>query len=148
MGKPKYYLIAGGVISALISMLHVILAIEPKLYSYISTDQESAVIQMAERGSSLIIIATIALALIFAIWSIYAFSGAKLIRPLPLQRKILIAIGVIYILRALFLPSEINMVMTQGYPFRFVLFSAISLVTGLLYLIGILKERTHVAFGK
>jgi hypothetical protein len=26
------------------------------------------------------------------------------------------AIGVIYILRALFLPLEINMVLTQGYP--------------------------------
>jgi hypothetical protein len=35
--------------------------------------------------------------------------------------------------------SEIRMVLTQGYPFRFVVFSTISLVAGLLYLIGTLR---------
>ena len=141
MVKPKQYLIAGGVISALISILHVILALKPELYSYISAGQESALAQMAEQGSSLTTIATVALALIFAIWAIYTFAGAGLIRPLPLLHAALIAIGVIYILRALFLPMEINMVVTQGYPFRFVVFSTVSLVAGLLYLVGILKLR-------
>ena len=141
MGKPRPILIAGGVISALISILHVILAVKPDLYRYVSPDQGSALAQIAGQGSSLIIIATVVLALIFAIWAIYAFSGAGLIVRLPLLRGALIAIGVIYILRALFLPSEINMVLTQGYPFRFVVFSAVSLVAGLLYLIGIFKLR-------
>ena len=141
MGKPKPILIAGGVISALISILHVILAVKPDLYRYVSPDQGSALAQIAGQGSSLIIIATVVLALIFAIWAIYAFSGAGLIVRLPLLRGALIAIGVIYILRALFLPSEINMVLTQGYPFRFVVFSTVLLVAGLLYLVGILKLR-------
>jgi hypothetical protein len=141
MGKPRPILIAGGVISALISILHVILAVKPDLYRYVSPDQESALAQIAGQGSSLIIIATVVLALIFAIWAIYAFSGAGLIVRLPLLRLALIAIGVIYILRALFLPSEINMVLNQGYPFRFVVFSTVSLVAGLLYLVGILKLR-------
>jgi hypothetical protein len=148
MAKPKKYLIAGGVISALLSILHVILAIKPELYRYIAPGQGSALSQMAEQGSSIIIIATVALALIFAIWGIYAFSGAGLIRRLPLLCPALIAIGVIYILRALFLPSEIQLVMAQGYPFRFVVFSTISLVAGLLYLIGILKGRASIALGK
>jgi hypothetical protein len=94
---------------------------------------------MAEQGSSLTTAATIAFALIFAIWAIYAFSGAGLIGRLPLLRMALVAIGAIFLLRALALPTEINMVMNQGYPFRFVVFSTISLVTALLYLIGILK---------
>lgn len=141
MVKPKHYLMAGGVISALISIFHVILALKPELYQYVSPGQELASAQMAGQGSSLIIIATFALALVFAIWSTYAFSGAGLIGQLPLLHLGLISIGVIYILRALFLPSEINMVLTQGYPFRFVVFSTVSLVTGLLYLIGILKQR-------
>jgi len=141
MGKPRPILIAGGVISALISILHVILAVKPDLYRYVSPDQGSALAQIAGQGSSLIIIATVVLALIFAIWAIYAFSGAGLIVRLPLLRGALIAIGVIYILRALFLPSEINMVLTQGYPFRFVVFSTVLLVAGLLYLVGILKLR-------
>jgi len=144
MSKPKYYLIAGGVISTLISLLHVILALKPGLYQYIAPGQASALTQMATQGSGPIIIATVALALIFAIWAIYGFSGAGLVGPLPLLRKALIMIGVIYLLRALFLVSEIQMVLTQGYPFRFVVFSTISLVAGLLYLIGILKQRASL----
>lgn len=143
MVRKKTSLIAAGAISALISILHAILATRPGLYRYIVPGQESALSQMAEQGSTLTIIASIFLALVFATWALYAFSGAGLIGSLPLLRTGLIVIGVIYILRSLFLPSEINMVLTQGYPFRFVIFSAISLVTGLLYLIGILgrKER-------
>lgn len=41
----------------------------------------------------------------------------------------------------LFIPVEVNMVLNEGYPFRFAVFSTISLVTGLFYLIGIIKRR-------
>jgi hypothetical protein len=112
----------------------------PELYKYVAPGQGSAVEQLAEQGSNLITVASIVLALIFAIWGIYAFSGAGLITRLPLLRASLIAIAVIYILRSLFLPTEINMVVNQGYPFRFVVFSAVSLVAGLLYLIGFWKQ--------
>jgi hypothetical protein len=140
MAKSNHYLIAGGVMSALISLLHVFLAIFPALYRYIGPDQ-SALTEMAGQGSSSTTIASVALALLFAIWALYAFSGAGLIRPLPLLRIALITICAIYILRSLFLLSEIGMVLNQGYPFRFVVFSIISLVSGLLYLIGILRQR-------
>jgi hypothetical protein len=113
MIKHEYALLAGGAISALISILHVVLALRPALYRYISADQESALAQMAEQGSRPTTIATVALALIFGIWALYAFSGAGLIRPLPWLRAALITIGVIYILRALFIPAEVNMVLNQ-----------------------------------
>ena len=142
MIKPEHYLIAGGVVSTFISILHFILALKPALYRHISAGQKSVLAQMAEQGSKPTTVATVALALIFAIWAIYAFSGARLINPLPLLRAALIAIGVIYILRALFIPTELNMALNKGYPFRFVVFSTISLVAGLLYLIGIFKHRT------
>jgi putative oxidoreductase len=141
MAKANYYLIAGGVISALISIFHVLLVLNPGLFSYISPDQESGLAQM---GFMLLVIPTFILALIFAIWTLYAFSGAGLIRQLPRLRTALIVIGVIYILRALFLPFEINMVLIQGYPFRFVVFSSISLLAGLLYLLGVYKLRTSL----
>ena len=141
MVKPNYSLLAGGAISALISILHVILALRPALYRHISAGQESALAQIAEQGSTPTTIATVALALIFGIWALYAFSGTGLINPLPWLRAALIAIGVIYILRALFIPTELNMALNQGYRFRFVVFSTISLVAGLLYLIGIFKQR-------
>jgi hypothetical protein len=147
MAKAEHYLIAGGVASGLISILHVVLALEPALYRYIGPGQGSALAEMAEQGSSVTTIASVAIALVFAVWAIYAFSGAGLIGRLPLLRTALIAIGVIYVLRALFLPTEIRMVLAEGYPFRFVVFSSISLVTGLLYLIGVLKQRASQTFG-
>lgn len=148
MFRPKFFLIVGGTISALISILHVFLALKPEYYKYIAPGQESALAQMAVQGSNLIVTASIALALIFAIWALYAFSGAGLVSRLPLLGKALIAIGVIYVLRSLFLPSEINMVLTQGYPFRFVVYSTISLVAGLFYLVGFLKQRRSLTPGR
>ena len=142
MVLSKRFLIAGGVISILISILHFILAMKPALYGVIAPGQASALSQMAEQGSSLTTILSIAIALIFAIWAIYAFSGAGLLRSLPLLRAVLIMVGVIYLLRALFLPTEINMVLNEGQPFRIVVYSAVSLLAGLLYLIGVLMRKT------
>lgn len=140
MTKSNHWLIAGGVMSALISLLHVFLAVFPGLYRFIGPDQ-SALTEIAVQGSSITTVLSVALALLFAVWALYAFSGAGLIPPFPLLRIALIAISVIYLLRALFLLSEIDMVLNQGYPFRFIVFSTVSLVAGLLYLFGLLRLR-------
>lgn len=50
-----------------------------------------------------------------------------------------------YLLRALALLPEIDMVAHQGYPFRFVVFSSISLLAGLLYLIGVVAQQASWA---
>jgi hypothetical protein len=143
MPNTRYLLIAGGVITALISLLHVLLAVKPELYRYFGPGQASALAQRAVEGSRGTTIATVVLVVVFALWAAYAFSGAGLIGALPLLRTALIGIGVIYILRSLFVLSEMKMVLTQGYPFRFVVFSTISLIAGLLYLIGTLTLRQH-----
>jgi hypothetical protein len=146
MINAKYLLLAGGVITALISLLHIVLAVKPELYRTFGPGQGSALAERAAAGSSGTTIATIVLAVIFAVWAIYGFSGAGLIGALPVLRAALLTIGVIYVLRSLFLPSEIKMVLAQGYPVRFVVFSAISLVTGLLYLIGSLMLKQPSRF--
>jgi len=141
MVKPKLCILAGGVISGLISILHAALVVKPDLYRYISPDPESELAQIAVHGSGPIAAATAALVVVFAVWALYAFSSAGLIGALPLLRPGLMIIGVIYLLRALVLPTEINMVLNQGYPYRFVVFSTISLAAGLLYLIGVLQRK-------
>jgi hypothetical protein len=138
--SSKTFLITGGVISAAIAILHVVLTFKPEWWRYISGAVESPLAEMAERGSIGTRIASVALALIFAIWALYAFSGVGLIGPLPWLRTALIAIGAIYILRSLAIFPEINMVRSEGYPPQLVVFSSISLVTGLLYLIGVWKQ--------
>jgi magnesium-transporting ATPase (P-type) len=141
MTRPNPFLIAGGVMSALVAVLHILFAIQPELYRYVSPSQESGLAQLASQGAGIIIIVSFAIALIFAMWAVYAFSAAELTRRLPLMRTVLIGCGVIYILRALFLPTEIQMVATQGYPFRFVVFSTYSLAAGVLYLTGLIQQR-------
>ena len=143
MAVSKKFLIAGGMISAMISTLHIVRGMNPMLYGVIAPGQVLTLSEMAEQSSSLIMILSFVIALIFAIWAIYAFSGAGWLRPLPLLRTGLVVIGIIYILRSLFMPSEINMVLNEGYPFRFVLYSALSFVAGLLYLLGRVKMKSQ-----
>jgi len=138
----------GGFISAVISFLHVILAIKPELYGVIAPSQASALSQMAVQGSSITTIFSVAIALVFAVWTVYALSGAGILRQLPLLRPALITIGAIYFLRSLFLPTEIKMVLTEEAPVRIVLYSTISLVAGMFYLIGGFSRRSPMRSSK
>jgi hypothetical protein len=57
----------------------------------------------AERGSLTPAAITVGIAIILAIWSAYAFSGAGLILRLPLIRTGLVTIAAIYLARGLLL---------------------------------------------
>ena len=133
MDISRYCLTLGSIASFLIALLHLALVFKPQWYRHFGADELA---QLAEQGSPFTVLVTIGLTLMFAAWGAYALSGAGLIRQLPLLRTVLIAIGVIYILRGLLLPSELVKVLTSGHPFRFVVFSTGSLAIGLLYLVG------------
>ena len=135
MDISRYCLTLGSIASFLIALLHLALVFKPQWYSHFGADE---LVQLHEKGSPFTVLVTLGLALMFAIWGAYALSGAGVIRQLPLLRISLIAIGVIYILRGLMLPSELFKVLRSSYPFRFVVFSTGSLVIGLLYLVGTL----------
>lgn len=100
---------------------------------------------LAAEGPLGVRVVTAALALVFATWALYAASGAELVRPLPLLRPALVVIGVVYLLRGLAILAEIDMVRTQGYPPRFILYSTISLAAGLLYLAGVWRRGGGVS---
>jgi hypothetical protein len=118
-------------------LLHLALVLEPQWYHYFGAGELA---QLHEQGSPFTVLVTLGLALMFAAWAVYALSGAGVIGPLPLLRAVLIAIGVIHILRSLMLPSELFKVLLSGYPFRFVVFSTGSMAAGLLHLIGTLAR--------
>ena len=75
---------------------------------------------------------------VLLVWSVYAFSGAGIIAPLPYLRPVLIGITAVYLLRAVAFP-----VLKPAFPGNSTMFwlvsSAICLVIGLTHLIGIVQ---------
>jgi hypothetical protein len=98
--RGSKWLILGGSLSALAAVLHLgVIAGGPSWYRFFGAGEAMA--RAAERGSSMPALVTLAIAAILAIWALYAFSGAGLIRRLPLLRTALILISAVYLLRAL-----------------------------------------------
>ncbi len=133
--SSKNLLVAGSVLSFLVALLHIVLVIRPKLYGYFGA---SKLTELNEQGSSFTVWVTLGLVVMFVIWGFYGLSGAGIIRQLPLLRVALIGIGIIYLLRALMLPSDIVKFAQHARSLRFVILSTGSLLAGLLYLVGAL----------
>ncbi|MBX9615159.1 MAG: hypothetical protein K2X25_06150 [Caulobacteraceae bacterium] len=127
-------LVAGGVLSAAASVLHLAVIVGgPSWYRFFGAGE--AMVRMAERGSLYPTIVTIGIASVLAVWSAYAFAGAGLIPRLPLMRTALIAISTVYLLRGLVLIPAF--VINPGGVQPFVLWSSlIVLVYGLFYTVG------------
>jgi hypothetical protein len=127
-----------GLSSACVAVFHlfVIFAGAPA-YRYFGAGEQMA--QLAEQGSAVPALVTAGLTVVFAVWALYALSGAGLVRRLPLLRTSLIAIGLVYTLRGLLLAPQVVWFFS-GYraavPPRQLVFSAVALLTGLAYLIG------------
>jgi putative oxidoreductase len=135
MNLPRFCLLLGGVASFAIVLLHLGLALQPQWYGYFGAGE---LVQLHDEGSRFTVLVTLGLALMFALWGLYALSGVGVIGPVPLLRAGLIGIGAIYVLRSLLAPSELAKALVEGAPLRFVVFSAGSLAAGLLYLAGTL----------
>lgn len=94
------WLVLAGLLSAAASLLHVATIFGgPDWYRFFGAGEEMA--QAAERGSSMPGLVTAAIAVILAIWALYAFSAAGVIRRLPLLRTALILITGVYLVRGL-----------------------------------------------
>lgn len=130
----RFLLIIGGWLSAAAAVLHVAVIFGgPDWYRFFGAGEEMA--QMAARGDSYPAIITTLIASILAIWAAYAFSGAGLIRRLPLLRTGLIAISAIYLLRGLILIPILLFTATPIGQFG-IWSSLIVLLYGLAYAVG------------
>lgn len=126
-------LILAGCLSALAALLHVAVIFGgPDWYRFFGAGEELA--RMAERGMIQPTLITLAISAILAIWAAYAFSGAGLIRRLPLLRMGLVVITLIYLARGLLvLPALVMGVPLDAFGWWS---SLIVLGYGLAYLIG------------
>lgn len=148
----RNWLIAGGTISLAIASLHlVIVTIGSVAYRYFGAGEDMAT--MDARGEWAPAIITIGIAAVFSVFGVYAYSGAGLVRRLPLQRTVLVAVGAIYLLRGLLIFWDIaQLVGNPTYPFRACVFSFVSLAAGLIHLYGLGRNRAafraHVSMTK
>jgi len=148
--RGRSFLAVGGALSAALAVLHIIvIIIGPAAYRYFGAPDEFAT--MAEAGSYAPAVLTGIFALIFALWAVYAFAGARMIPRPPMIRLALVLIAGVYIVRGLSaLPEALLLMQSPGaFPARFLVFSVISLVTGVFYALGIrqawrrLRYRDH-----
>jgi hypothetical protein len=126
------WLVAGGWLSAAAALLHVGVIIGgPDWYRFFGAGEAMA--RMAERGSPVPALVTLAIAMVLAVWAAYAFAGAGLIRRLPLMRTALVAISTIYLARGLLIVP----VLLQPAPAAFDVWSSlVVLVYGATYALG------------
>ena len=128
-----------GVLSALVALLHIIIVIGgASWYRFFGAGEEMA--KMAEAGSFIPAIVTLSISVIFFIWAIYAFSGAKAIKKkLPFTKVVLVLISAIYLLRGLAILAAIFVVPEQIDSFA-IWSSIISFIFGVFYAVGTKKE--------
>ena len=128
------WLVAAGMMSAAASFLHVAtIAGGPEWYRFFGAGEAMA--RAAERGSPMPALVTAAIAFILLVWAAYAFSGAGLLRRLPLLRTALLLITAIYLLRGLALLPLL--VLKPQLVDRFAIVSSlVVLAYGLTYAVG------------
>ena len=133
--RKNIFLILGAILSAIAALLHLAcIYFGSPLFRFLGTE---AMAKMYESGHyAHPIIACLILATILFSWSIYALSGAGVIRKLPLLRFALISITLIYLIRGLAFPF-----LTSYFPENSMLFwymsSVIVFSFGLIHLIGV-----------
>jgi len=131
----KVLLLTGACLNFVIALVHVGIVVGgPPAYIYFGVTDLA---DLAAQGSPIPAAATLILAIIFAGCGLYALSGAGVLRRLPLLRLGLLFIGGVYVLRGLIVILDLfRLIYGAGYPFRQTAFSAVALITGLVYLMG------------
>jgi len=140
--RREPFLILAGSLSLLAALLHLAVIVGgPDWYRFFGAGEEMA--RMAERGMIQPVLITLGISAVLAIWAAYAFSGAGLIRRLPLLRTGLVVITAIYLARGLMvIPAyamgrEINAFGWWS--------SLIVLIYGLTYLVGTWRAWPRLA---
>ena len=128
------WLLAGGALSAMASLAHLAVIVGgPRWYAFFGAGKR--MVRLAEQGAPSATLITLGIAVVLAIWSAYALSGAGLLPRLPLLRTGLVAISAVYLVRALVFVPAVILHTGQAGTFAWVS-SAIVLVFGLAYAIG------------
>ena len=154
MFSHKTPLVIAGIFSAIGALLHLATIIGgPDFYRFMGAGEGMA--QMAEDGLAYPAIVTSIIALILFTWSAYAFSGAGVIKRLPLLKIGLVLISSILMLRAVF--GVVFMFITienpylielQERPIFMITTSLICLIFSLFFITGTYKQWLSISENK
>lgn len=148
----RWLLIIAGVLTSAITLLHIVIVfVGAPGYRYFGAGEQIA--KQAEAGSPFPALLMLFIAAVFTLFSLYEFSGSGVVRPLPLLRVMILGIGAIFILRGLALFPQLMQLSHQGQSLihRAVVFSGVSLLVGLCYVLGSvlgwqsIPQKRHVA---
>jgi len=141
MRVGNQWLKLGGILSFAVALLHVIIIfVGASAYRYFGAGEDMAT--AAESGSAFPALLTFVLVAVFAIWGFYGLSGAGVIRRLPLLKIALLLIGAVYTLRGVAVFQQLFQIAASSAEVapREIVFSLVSLIIGLAYLIGTVKS--------
>ena len=132
--SSKQLLLAAALLSFAIALFQAVLSFSPSLSRFFGAGELAA-------NPLLLLVAGLAVTILFALSGLYALAGASTIRRLPLLRTGLVTIGVIYTLRGLFLLPELLAMAgvlpaPEPVPPQALLSSLVALATGVLYVLG------------
>jgi hypothetical protein len=129
------FLVAAGTLSALAALLHLgCIAFGAPWYRFLGAGERMA--QMDLAGHWYPTVATLVIASVLMIWSLYAFSGAGVIRKLPLTRLALVCITGVYLLRGVAFAPLMPYFPDNSMTF-WIVSSAICLGFGIVHLVGL-----------
>lgn len=131
----KQRLALAGMICFVLAVFQVVIGFFPSLSLYFGAPEALV------KNSFALIIASLFVAGVLAVFGLYAFSGAGFIRKLPLLKQGLVAISCVFILRGLLLLPELLVVVGVFHVSipvapRFVIFSLGSLFIGIIFIAG------------
>ena len=100
MRNARRSLLIGAVLTGVASLLHVAIILGgPDWYRFFGAGERMA--RLAERGSIYPTVITAGIAILLAVWTLYALSGAAVIRRLPFLRLALVLIAAVYLTRGI-----------------------------------------------
>ena len=107
MNQPNKTLVFAGILSSIAALLHIAIIIGGAAwYRFFGAGEELA--SLAESGSWYPALITSGIAVVLFVWALFAFSGAGLIKRLPLLKAGLVIISAIYLIRGMiFIPALI-----------------------------------------
>jgi hypothetical protein len=132
---PNRFLFAGAALSALAALLHLgCIAFGAPWYRFFGAGEQMA--QLAIAGSWYPVGITLVIAGVLGGWSLYALSGAGVVRRLPLLRTVLCAITAVYLLRGTLALPFVDLLPGRSASFWW-WSSAVCLGIGLVHLVGL-----------